>query len=483
MIDFIISFFETLAANIRFSDFLDITITSVVLYFALLWFKQRSSRAVLIGLSLILLIYLLTRRFDLYLTSLIYPAGLTAIVVALVLIFQQDIRRAFERIATWSIFQSNSQGLMQSEVIDIMVEAIAKMAEKKMGVLIVLRGREPIEPFIRGGIQLNGQISFPLLLSLFDSRTPGHDGAILMDGSKIERFGVHLPLSKNLKEVGAAGTRHTAALGLSERCDAVIIVVSEERGTITLGKRGKLIPIDTAPNLKERLELFMKQISPEGSAPSKTRFLTKNLKLKIFALILSSILWLLFAYRPQSLQRTFEVPIEYRNLPDSIFIEDSRPSEARVTLSGLEREFDFNPSSLLISVNLSGIEKGPQDIYITESNINIPSGMSLANINPQIIRVVGEEMVSTQLPVEVTLTGKLPPNVDLVGAETNPSIVSVLISHEMLGNVHKIRTEPVDLSEVKKDRSGELNLILPEYIRIPGKSPKTVRYSIKVTGR
>ena len=104
----------------------------------------------------------------------------------------------------------------------------------------MLPQREPIESHVEGGIALDGRLSEPLLLSLFDPSSPGHDGAVILRGAQIERFAVHLPLSVNRAALGPGGTRHAAALGLSERCDAICIVVSEERGTVSVARDGLL---------------------------------------------------------------------------------------------------------------------------------------------------------------------------------------------------------------------------------------------------
>src|SRR5262249_56151173 len=109
-----------------------------------------------------------------------------------------------------------------------------------LGALFVLPRPEPIEGHVGGAIPLGGRISEPLLLSIFDASSPGHDGAVILRGSQLERFAVHLPLSVNRAALGAGGTRHAAALGLSERCDATCIVVSEERGTVSVARDGAI---------------------------------------------------------------------------------------------------------------------------------------------------------------------------------------------------------------------------------------------------
>src|SRR5699024_11365592 len=109
---------------------------------------------------------------------------------------------------------------------------------------------------IHGGIKLEGEISLPFLLSIFNPESPGHDGAVLLEDHEITRFGVHLPLSTNLNRQLTSGTRHAAALGMSEHCDALVGVVSEERGVISVAQAGHLFEVDTGSELKNILDDF-----------------------------------------------------------------------------------------------------------------------------------------------------------------------------------------------------------------------------------
>ncbi len=104
------------------------------------------------------------------------------------------------------------------------------MAASKTGALIVVKGKEPLERHLNGGVALTGRVSMPLLFSIFDSHTPGHDGAVIIEADRVTQFAAHLPISKNTAQIKGRGTRHSAAFGLSERSDALTIVASEERG-------------------------------------------------------------------------------------------------------------------------------------------------------------------------------------------------------------------------------------------------------------
>ena len=266
------------------------------------------------------------------------------------------------------------------------------MATSKTGALIVLRGKEPLERHLDSGIALGGKVSKPLLYSIFDAHTPGHDGAVIIDDGRIEQFAAHLPISKNTKRIAGRGTRHSAALGLSERSDALTMVVSEERGVVSVAESGKLREMATAAELKRRLEEFLSATFPSTTQPPWKRLVTQHGRLKILAVVVAIFAWFALAYDPHTIQRTFAVQVEYRSLPDSLILDERAPNDARVTLSGLERNFRFlEPSSLKITLDLGDVRAGTQDFPITESNIRIPANLSPYRIEPRVIRLYFEE--------------------------------------------------------------------------------------------
>src|SRR5262249_3136950 len=152
----------------------------------------------------------------------------------------------------WSLRRGGPQRAVP-DVIDILTTSVAKLVLDKTGALIVLHGRDPLHRHVDGGWDLDGALSQPLLDSIFDPHSLGHDGAVLVQRGRLARFGCHLPLSKQLSDLG---TRHAAALGVTERTDALCIVVSEQRGTITVSRNGELETLPDSRVLQQRLEAF-----------------------------------------------------------------------------------------------------------------------------------------------------------------------------------------------------------------------------------
>jgi diadenylate cyclase len=270
--------------------------------------------------------------------------------------------------------------------IDMLVEAAFTLASSRTGALLAVKGREALERHTASGVLLSGHLSKLLLLSIFNPHAPGHDGAVVIEKNRVMAFGVHLPLSKNRQEIAFKGTRHSAALGLSERSDALVIVVSEERGTVSVAERGSLQEVPSAALLKRRLERFFEDRFPKQTETLWQRFLAHNTLLKALAVLLACVGWLLLAYNVGTIQQTFEVPIEYRNIPEHLSLGGAAPTKAQVTLSGSERAYRFlDPSNLKVSIDLGQGLPGGQIVQITDKNLKLPSNLVVHRIQPQVL--------------------------------------------------------------------------------------------------
>lgn len=372
--------------NMRWADLLDIAIIAVLLYGLLLWLRDRAPRPMLAALLAIAALYGLARALNLYLTLSLFQAGVLLLFVALVVVFQHDLRRAIDQGLSPGRPRSRSRPEAIQAAIVAIVETAGYLGERKTGALIVLRGRESLEGKVRGGVAVAGRISLPLLSSIFNADTPGHDGAVIIDGLRVERLGVQLPLSENLGQLAGRGTRHTAALGLSERTDALVIVVSEEQGTTSVASAGGLEVIESPQELKTRLEEFYRRhFAPRGSNRASSRVL-RNPGIKALAALLAVLLWYGTAYRTETIHAIYDVPVEYRNLPENLTLDESSPSRTRVTLIGSDRDFEnLNASELSVAIDLRDSRQGASHVPVGTSNVK---GLSGITIEPTTLRVV-----------------------------------------------------------------------------------------------
>lgn len=489
MLDAATSFLRNLSQNVRFADLLDVALVALFLYVFLDWLRRSTSRSAsrrtLIAVAFFGGVYLLARLFDLYLVESLIQVLLIVFLLAAVVAFQTDIRRLADRLAMWRPFRNNDGSASKyTRVIDVLTEASAGMAEENTGALIAILGREPWDRHIEGGILLGGTVSLPLLFSIFHPKTPGHDGAVLIEGDRISRFAAHLPLADHLPDASRhGGTRHAAALGLAEQCDALVIVVSEERGVISVAQDGRLLELASASELKPRLEAFYKAhyTAQQGDGTGWKPATLQNASLAILLAVFS---WLLFAYRPDVVYRPMVVPIELRNVPPEFGLDEDIPSEARVTLAGSEQTFRLqDPAGLVATLDLANIEEGMNEFTLTEDNLGLRAGIQLYNVEPRTIRIDAEPLRRVRAPVEVQTSGTLADSLELLGLFPRPDSVTLLVPDDQEIRALKVATQQIALGPVAGTTTLTTSLVPPEGTRLLPNQPTEIAVNVQVRRR
>lgn len=372
---------------IDIADIIDIAIVALFLYAGLVWFKRTRAFLVVIGIVFLGVVYALARFFNLFLTTAILQGFFAVFLIAIIIIFQEEIRHFFERIALWGLGRRRRREA--TPIVEAIVRAASDLARARMGALIAIAGQDPVDRHLEGGTELDGKVSEPLLKSIFDPSSPGHDGAVIIEGGRVVRFAVYLPLSKDLEKLAGTGTRHAAALGLAERCDAMCIIVSEERGAISTARDGEIFQVKDIERLAPLIDGYLAEKFPPREKRRISNIVRHNFKEKAIALFLAVAIWAIFASRAGIVQRDFVVPVEYSSLPAGLSIEHVSPRELTATLSGDERAFRlFSPENLKATVDLSGAREGRQRVPVRKDDLSrIPHNLSLDNIRPEGIDV------------------------------------------------------------------------------------------------
>ena len=246
---------------------LDILLVSILFYMILLLIRGSRAVHVLIGLSIIGFIYFLSKALQLVALGWLLDRILTVVLVAIPIIFQKELRMGLERLGHTKIFL-NQKKLQINRMILNIVDACDSMAKDKIGALIVIQHTTPLKEFIDTGIEIQAKVSSELLLSIFKPKSSLHDGAIIIGSERIAAASCILPHSFEHAASGM-GTRHKAALGLSENTDASIVVVSEEKGTISFAKNGKMEKNISAAHLQSLLHGAMETPKQKKSVKSK----------------------------------------------------------------------------------------------------------------------------------------------------------------------------------------------------------------------
>jgi uncharacterized protein (TIGR00159 family) len=470
--------------SLRIADALDVVFVSIFFYSAIAWFRKARSRFMLVGLGILAGLYGMARLLEMRVTLLLFQAGITVALIALVVIFQEEIRRFFERMATPRLLRARAVETATTELTRVLLEAVPHLAEHRVGALIVIKGREPLERHLTGGIDLEGRPSPALLYSIFDTSSSGHDGAVIVEAGTIRKFATHLPLSTNVKGDAPFGTRHTAALGLSECCDALVVVVSEERGEVSVARDGKLTVLGSPLEIRGQLRIFFREIEPEISGLARFR-LTRNLGVKTLAFCLACAAWLaISSTEGRSVSRAFQVPIALSDVPEGQLIEGPHPTEVRLTLSGLAHDFrGIDTDDLVALIPASELRAGSQSIPIEERNIQIPQGFRLIDIEPRTIIIVVPDTVTKEVDIRPVTKGRVAPPLKLVEVVTTPTKVPLLVPRDDSGDVRQVRTEPVDLAEIEGTVTVTRALVLPQGVRLPRDVPPTVEVTIRAVPR
>ncbi|NBV41973.1 TIGR00159 family protein, partial [bacterium] len=233
----------------------DIAIVYVVIYRVLVWITDTHAESLVRGLLVILVVYAASHLLGLVTLNWLLEKFATILVLLIIVLFQPELRRFLERIGSGKLFspfvvESSGQGI---SIIKHILRAIDTLSKERVGALIVIETGTNLNEYIRTGIPINATITPELLASLFWAKSPTHDGAVIIRENEIAAAGCLLPLTDATIQDRRLGTRHRAALGLSEESDALIIVVSEETGIISLAENGNLTRYLTKESLETRL--------------------------------------------------------------------------------------------------------------------------------------------------------------------------------------------------------------------------------------
>ncbi len=258
------SVFAAWVDSLRWTDVLDVALLWFVMYRALLLLRGTRAFQSLVGVLVALVLYALSGQLELFAVHWMLEKFFETIVLAVIILFQADIRRGLAG-AGGRLFPSLSSAPPQNAMEEI-VRASFTMASRRIGVLIALEREASLQDYADTGNRLDARVSAELLLSIFHPTSPLHDGAVVVQNDRVVSAKVFLPLSTSKDVSRFYGTRHRAAIGLTEETDAVVVIVSEERGTVALVTEGEVQPVADQNELRERLlEAFAPRRAPRSA--------------------------------------------------------------------------------------------------------------------------------------------------------------------------------------------------------------------------
>lgn len=230
----------------------DILLVSWIIYRGLLLIRGTRASSMVAGLGVVVSLYFLATYLGFLTLAWVLGSFLSSIILVVVVIFQDEIRRGLSKVGSQPFFRRTSPAVEDKSIEDITL-ACSKLSKSKIGALLVIEREIGLENFVEDSVELDAVLSRKLLMSLFMKDSPLHDGAVVIRSDRVKAAGCVLPLSFNPDIDPNLGTRHRAALGLSERSDAIVVIVSEENGAISVAREGRLLRNLDASQLRDLL--------------------------------------------------------------------------------------------------------------------------------------------------------------------------------------------------------------------------------------
>ncbi|OKY74046.1 MAG: hypothetical protein BM485_15625 [Desulfobulbaceae bacterium DB1] len=439
---------------------LDIALITLLLYSFYRTLRATGTWKIALGLTFTAGGALVARLLGLQGIEWIFSNFSQIAVLALLIIFQPEIRRILER--TFSIGHHRRMGT-ETRAAEIVDQSLFDLAERRWGALLVLPGEVPLQQWVTEGVRIDGLAGVQLLLSLFDPTSPGHDGAAIMAEKRISRFGVHLPLSTSNRLSKDLGTRHHAAMGLAEKTDALVFAVSEERGVVTAFLDGEMVKLSSRGDAAKLIHEHYRRL--ERFAGSVVR--KKKNPLLAFAEIgvsfsLAVLLWLtLIQSGTEIREMLFTVPIEYNKATKNIEVI-GKQEEAKLLMEGpLTTLRSIDPYQLRVQVDLSSLGPGRHQIDLSEANIVVPNKLRLLDIQPQNFKVQLKQVAARNITITPQFIGTLPSGHRISRMEITPTSITV----ENAAHIDTLTTTPIYLSGLGESTTVQCRIVVPETLQ------------------
>jgi uncharacterized protein (TIGR00159 family) len=370
----------------RWQIVVDFLALSVAFYTLLCW--ARSARAMRIALGIVGLraLSLLARRLDLIATSWVLDAAAILAILVLLLIFQPELRRAFMQLdSTLKLWPRPA--VVGTQTSRAIADAAFKLARCQLGALLVITRQDSISDLLEGGVAVGADTSSELLEAIFQKVSPLHDGAVIITGNRLLKAGVVLPLTKRHDVPSLYGTRHRAAVGLAERCDALVVAVSEERSEVTLMNGARTCHMKDPEHLAATLEALLGP-TRESLGTRLRRFFFNNLDLKFAAFGLAGVILGMSFLASGATIRTLSIPIEFNNVPPGMEVTSQSADTLEVQIQGSPWTIDsVNLGKFVGRFDLGNVLPGWHVLRFQQNSLDLPPGITVDRVTPGTIRI------------------------------------------------------------------------------------------------
>lgn len=467
-------------SSIRWQDLVDITLNSYILFRLYVLFRGTNAFRILVGIAVLWLAQRTAVYLGLIVTSWAMQGIMAVAALIVIVVFRNEIRSVLQGKNLKAFFWGFFRHERSITPVEIIVESVYELAKNRHGALIVLPAIDDLRENVQSGIPWKGAVSREMILSIFWPDNPVHDGAAIIQGDRVREVGAILPLSHREDLPSYYGTRHRAAFGLAEATDALVIVVSEERGEVSVAQGNRIIHIHDNVELTRLLEEHL------GLAQTEQGNLKRE-KVEIGIAALVSVLfivgvWFSFARGLETLV-TLEVPVEYMSRDPNLEILETSVNTVRLDMSGSGVLIKaVRPEHVQVKLDLGKALAGRNTFTITRENISLPPGIILKKVEPPAVEVTLDVPTKKELPVQVDWSGKLPDHMIMTDIRVEPDKVQVIGGGRILENIATLYTQKVPMDNIRESGSLVVNLALnPASLKIaPGSKDRvTVEYTVK----
>lgn len=462
--------------NLRWQDFIDILINSYIVFRVYVLFRGTATFRVMMGIAGLLLFQQIASYLGLVVTSWLIQGVMTVAAIIVIVIFRNEIRSVFQT-ANWKNILWGIPKYHKITPTETIVDTIFELASSQTGALIVFPGKENLQNVMQKGVSLQGQVSKEMLKTIFWRNNPVHDGATIIEDDKISEVACILPLSVRSDLPSAYGTRHRAAAGLAERSDAMVAVVSEERGTVSVAKGNDIENIKTPQALIDMIDRHLGKKTENNLIKKETFQLSLAALLSI---VLIASVWSNFLRSSDTLIN-LEVPIQFKNLPPNMEIVNASVDTVRLQISGSSALLrSVSPERVHVDINLENAAIGENNFVLNSDKIPLPPGITLNQIIPAAVTTSIDSIVTKYVPVQVNWTGTLPDHLLLASVQVEPPRVHITGKSMLLKDVHTAYTKKVPLETIIESGTLVSEIALEGSIKLATRNnePVTIRYTV-----
>ncbi len=461
-------------AGLRWQDGLDILLNSYVLFRLYVLFRGTNVIRVLLAVCVIWAVSQIAVPLGLIITNWAMQGFITVAAFIIIIIFRNEISSVLQTRNLKSFLWGIPQHQFHTPL-DIIVESVYEMAEKKIGALIVLPLKQGLANVVQGGVPINAKLSQEMLTSIFWPGNPVHDGAAIIQGDLITAAGVIFPLSKREDLPSYFGTRHRAAAGLAELTDALVIVVSEERGLVSLFKEDQI----HAPRNRSSLQELLGEHAGDDSKKGFRHQTIELVAAATICLFCVTGIWLRFSTGMETLSSQ-EIPIEFINPDQKMEIISSSTAKVKLLISGAMPLINsIKPEQIKVKLNLSHAVTGINKLSVTQENIVLPPGLRLKKIEPTELDITLDKMIVKELPIQAYWIGKLPKGLVMTQATALPQTIRVSGGEFILKDISTIFTEKISLDKLSESGTITAGLVLiPASLKSANSNKIQIQYII-----